>query len=83
MLLVKPNLNVLPKAAAVVIPCCLGIPKGLHETHIWINNLYKAMILAHFPALANVKNVTSMMGLEARTRSSTLASPEEELTVAK
>lgn len=33
MLLVKPNLNVLPKTTAVVIPCCLGIPKGLDETH--------------------------------------------------
>lgn len=33
MLLVKPNLNVLPKTTAVVIPCSLGIPKGLDETH--------------------------------------------------
>lgn len=33
MLLVKPNLNVLPKATAVVIPRCLGIPKSLEETH--------------------------------------------------
>lgn len=30
MLFVKPNLNVLPKTTAVVIPCCLGIPKGLN-----------------------------------------------------
>lgn len=33
MLLVKPNLNVLPEATAVVIPCCLGVPKGLDKTH--------------------------------------------------
>lgn len=32
MLLIKPNLNVLPKATAVVIPRCLGIPEGLEET---------------------------------------------------
>lgn len=33
MLLVKANLNVLPKATTVVIPCCLGIPKSLGKTH--------------------------------------------------
>lgn len=33
MLLVKQDLNVLPKATAVVIPYCLGISEGLGETH--------------------------------------------------
>lgn len=36
MLLVKPNLNVLPKATAVVVPCRLGVPEGLSKTYIYV-----------------------------------------------
>lgn len=40
VLLVKPNLNVLPKATAVVIPCCFGIPKGLNKIYIKISTTF-------------------------------------------
>lgn len=48
MLLVKPNLNVLPKATAVVIPCCLGIPEGLEETHKRLSVTFCHFILSSF-----------------------------------
>lgn len=38
MLRVKSNLYVFPKAAAVVVPCCLGIPKGLNDKNNKDNN---------------------------------------------
>lgn len=79
MLLVEPNLNVFPKATAVVIPRCLGITKSLRE------NTQKALSTtwSFCVSLCCRVTVTSMMGLEARTLSSTLASLEEQLTVAK
>lgn len=75
------DLDVLPKAAAVVVPRGFGVSNGLMGKRSGTET-FMAFFQKQPPA-GGAGVLTSMMGLEARTFSSTLVSVEEPPTVAK